>query len=148
MLKCKKEAYKKSKDGQGCDQWHEVQLEASGVPQESIPWPALFNLFINDLDNGTECTFSSFADDARDRLAGSSSAEINLGVLVDRLNTSQQCALAANKANSILGHIRKTVASRSKEVILPFYSALVRPQRECCVQFWVLQHKKDVDILE
>jgi len=61
---------------------------------------------------------------------------------------SQQCALAAKKANCILGHIRKTVPSRSKEGILPFCSPLVRPHLECGVQFWVLWYKKDVDILE
>ncbi|PKU48315.1 hypothetical protein llap_1417 [Limosa lapponica baueri] len=52
---------------------------------------------------------------------------------------SRQCVLTAHKANCI----KRRMASRLREVILPLYSTLVRPHLENCVQVW-----KDVDLLE
>ncbi|GAB0194656.1 hypothetical protein GRJ2_001930900 [Grus japonensis] len=79
----------------------------------------------------------------------SSPEEKDSGVLVDeKLNMSWQCALAAQKANRVLGCITGSVTSRSREVILPLCSALVRPHLEYCVQLWGAQYRRDMELLE
>ena len=78
-----------------------------------------------------------------------SSHEKDLGVLIDeKLNMSQQCAPAA-QVNCIQDFNKRSVTSRLREVmLLPLYSALLRPYLEYCVQFWGPQYKKDMELLE
>ncbi|GAB0188397.1 mitochondrial enolase superfamily member 1 [Grus japonensis] len=79
----------------------------------------------------------------------SSPEEKDLGVMIDeKLNMSWQCVLAAQKANRVLGCIKRGVTSRSREVILPLYSTLERPHLEYCVQLWGPQYRRDMELLE
>ena len=73
----------------------------------------------------------------------------DVGVLVDeKFNMTRRHAIATQKASRILGCIKRSVASRSREGILPLYSTHVKAHLESCVQLWSPQQRKDMDLLE
>jgi len=56
--------------------------------------------------------------------------------------------LQSKKPNGIFSSIRKGIASGEREVIVPIYSVLVRPQMEYYIQVWGPQRRKDVEPLK
>ena len=62
-------------------------------------------------------------------------------------NWTAVCA-CSSKANSILGCIKRAVASRAREVTVPLCSALMRLHLEYCIQVQGSQDKKDMELLE
>ena len=72
----------------------------------------------------------------------------SVGAGQQQLNMGQQCVLAATRAIRILGGTKRSIASWSKEGIIPLYSALVWLHLGYCVRFWAPQFKKDVKVRE
>ena len=64
------------------------------------------------------------------------------------MKVSEQCGIAAAKANQILGLIRRNIMYNEKELIIPLYKTIVRHHLEYCIQAWRPYRKKDIDILE
>lgn len=64
------------------------------------------------------------------------------------LSVNQQGAPAAQEVNRVLGCTTSGVASRLREVVLLFYSALVRSHLDCCIQLWDSHPKNNMDLLQ
>uniref|UniRef100_A0A7M4E0K4 Uncharacterized protein n=1 Tax=Crocodylus porosus TaxID=8502 RepID=A0A7M4E0K4_CROPO len=76
-------------------------------------------------------------------------AERDLGVITDsKMNRGRQREVTGGRANRTLLCIHRCISGRAREVILPLYTILVRPQREYCIQVWAPHFRRDVDNME
>ena len=64
------------------------------------------------------------------------------------MKVSEQCGIAAANGNQILGLIRRNIAHKEKELIIPLYKTIVRPHLKYCEKAWSPYRKKDIDMLE
>lgn len=85
-----------------------------------INWMKFNMEFFHLRRKNSGCHFILGAAQLENRFAGE-----DLRVLIDSVEF--ECAFTEKQANSIHNCIRRSVASRLKEVILPLYLALVRP---------------------
>ena len=77
------------------------------------------------------------------------SEEKDLGVLISsNMKPSQHCTQIADKANKILGLIKRSIVYKNEQTILKLYKSLVRPHLEYAQQFWSPTQKNDMKKLE
>ncbi len=79
----------------------------------------------------------------------STNAEKDIGVVIDdKLTFSEHLAEKINKANKIVGIIRRTFVYLDPTIFKALYTALVRPHLEYANQIWCPHLIKDIEALE
>ena len=131
-----------------CSDINKLQSDLDKLLEWSEKWQMKFNA-----DKCKAIRFGKFQTGSNYAMNGQEldwvTEEKDLGVIVDEtLKSSKHCQMVVNKANRMLGMIRRNTSCKTKEVILPLYRALVRPHLEYCVQFWSPSLLKDVSLLE
>ncbi|KAK4816120.1 hypothetical protein QYF61_011356 [Mycteria americana] len=128
-------------------QFSRVVKHWTGLPSELVGSPLLKMLRI-ELDRIAKLTLLELMHQYMLEATQLKNSLAEAGLADTELNGNQQCVLAAKKAEGILGCIRQSIPSRTREVILPLCSALGRPHLGYCVQFWAPLYNKHMDILE
>ena len=75
--------------------------------------------------------------------------EKDLGVLIcDDLKPSAHCIYSYNKANRMLGLVKRTFSTKDPSILLRLYKSIVRPHLEYCSPAWSPKYVKDKELLE
>ena len=125
-----------------------VRSDLNKLFQWSKDWQMLFNIekcVVIHMGNKN----SSFDYKLGGFKIKSTDVERDLGILIHKNGkVSEQCVMAAKKANQILGMIKRNIKWKNKDNIIRLYKALVRPRLEYCVQAWCPYLIKDIELLE
>ena len=114
----------------------------------SDTWQLLFNVgkckVIHYGKNNPEYTYYMKSNEL-----SAAHEEKDLGVVFQRdLKFSSHISQKVNKANSMLGIIRKTFDFLDQEIFLKLYKSLVRPHVEYANVVWYPNYKKDIESIE
>ena len=126
----------------------ELQEDHLRMYEWSVEWQMLFNASkcrVMHVGRGNEC-YGYFMGET---LVETTREEKDLGVYIsNNLSPSNHVARAVEKANRVLGIIKRTYVNRSRDNILSLYKSLVRPYLEYCVQAWRPFLQQDVENIE
>ena len=79
----------------------------------------------------------------------SESNQKDLGVMIsDSCQPTEQCGMAAKKANQVLGRINRSFSCYTKDIMLQIYKVFVHPHLEYAVSAWSPWFRKDINTLE
>ena len=139
-----------TKIGRALSTEDEVQLlrdDLKNFDKWTIDWQLLFNVekyvVMHIGTNNKLCSYNMNNETLK-----TVDVERDLGVIINNNGKySEQCLMAAKKANCVLGMIKRNIKCKNAAIIMRLYKFLVRPRLEYCIQAWS-PYKKDIEVLE
>ena len=126
----------------------EMQAIVAGLQSWSHTWGMKFNVdkcCILHFGNRNQ----NFQYKMNEAIISSETRQKDLGVLIsDSCQPSEHCAMAAKKANQVLGRINRSFSCYTKDIMLQIYKVFVRPHLEYAVSAWSPWLRKDIHTLE